>query len=143
MKKAGIWALILVFVAAAAFGIGFFTGRNARSEPITVSALTVPTRQPAETTVPPTVPPTAPPTDAITAPVVSTEPVSETDRININTATAAELTQISGIGDVIAQRIVDYREENGDFTSLEELTNVAGIGEKRLASILEAATVGG
>ena len=68
---------------------------------------------------------------------------SEDGKININTATVAELTTISGIGEVLAQRIVDYREEHGDFTSLEELTNVTGIGEKRLEAIMDAATVGG
>ncbi len=48
--------------------------------------------------------------------------------ININTATQQELMSLSGIGEVYAQRIVDYRTANGDFQSLEDLKNVSGIG---------------
>lgn len=49
--------------------------------------------------------------------------------ININTATVSELMQISGIGEVLAQRIIDFRIENGSFQALEELMLVKGIGE--------------
>jgi competence protein ComEA len=49
--------------------------------------------------------------------------------VNVNTASVEELTEISGIGEVKAQRIVEYREKNGNFKSLEELTQVKGIGE--------------
>ncbi|MFQ6371508.1 ComEA family DNA-binding protein [Shewanella sp. YIC-542] len=53
-------------------------------------------------------------------------------KININTATAAELQMLNGIGEAKAQAIVEYREANGKFTSLEELTKVKGIGPKLL-----------
>ena len=49
-------------------------------------------------------------------------------KININTADAAALQQISGIGPVTAQKIIDYRTSNGHFGSIEEITNVSGIG---------------
>ena len=52
--------------------------------------------------------------------------------ININTATKEELMYIRGIGDTYASRIIDYRDEIGGFSSLEQLLEVKGIGEKRL-----------
>lgn len=58
------------------------------------------------------------------------------ESININTASAAELERIPGIGPVLSQRIVEYRLQNGDFTSLRELVNVKGIGENSLAKML-------
>ena len=61
--------------------------------------------------------------------------------ININTATIAELTRLSGIGEVKAQAIVDYREQNGQFKSVDELINVPGIGEKTLEKIRVQCTV--
>lgn len=62
--------------------------------------------------------------------------------ININTATSEELTALNGIGPAKAQAIIDYRNENGYFTSVEELTDVSGIGEKTLAKIRDYITIG-
>lgn len=58
-----------------------------------------------------------------------------TGLININTATSAQLQKLDGIGDTYAQRIIEYREVNGGFDSIDELINVKGIGEKRLENI--------
>lgn len=55
---------------------------------------------------------------------------NEDDVININTATLEELQKISGIGEVKAKGIIQYREKNGGFNSIEEIKNIDGIGEK-------------
>jgi competence protein ComEA len=63
--------------------------------------------------------------------------------ININQATQAELESLPGIGPVIAQRIIAYREENGPFTTTEAIQNVAGIGPATFEDIESLITVGG
>ena len=61
--------------------------------------------------------------------------------ININTAVAEELEKLDGIGPVLAGRIVEYREENGPFASLEDLMLVKGIGEDTWQNLLDRITV--
>ena len=63
--------------------------------------------------------------------------------VDINTATAQELTTIKGIGAKTAEKIVAYREANGPFKSVDDLTKVSGIKEKRLDKIRAELTVGG
>ena len=52
--------------------------------------------------------------------------------VNINTADAERLQDIAGVGPVLAQAILDYREQHGPFTELEQLKEVSGIGEAKL-----------
>ena len=61
--------------------------------------------------------------------------------ININTADLEQLKGITGIGNIKAQSIIDYREANGGFKSLEELKNVDGIGDKTFEKIKEQITL--
>jgi comEA protein len=55
--------------------------------------------------------------------------------ININSATAEELLELPGIGPAYSKRIIDWRNKNGRFSSVDQLLEIKGIGEKRLASI--------
>lgn len=61
--------------------------------------------------------------------------------VNVNSAIATELEELPGIGEVIAQRIIDYRTENGPFATVDELLDVSGIGDAILESIRELVTV--
>lgn len=60
---------------------------------------------------------------------------SSSGLVNINTASAAELQTLSGIGPSMAQSIIDDRSKNGPFASVDDLMRVSGIGEKKLAKI--------
>ena len=56
-------------------------------------------------------------------------------KININKATAEQLMEIKGIGESYAKRIVEYREKNGPFKNIEDITKVQGIGTKTFDKI--------
>jgi len=67
--------------------------------------------------------------------------VSEDGIVNINTADATQLETLSGIGEVLAAAIVNYREENGPFASADDLLDVSGIGDATLEEIRDQVTV--
>lgn len=62
-------------------------------------------------------------------------------KLDVNRATAAELVNVPGIGERLAQAIIGLREKTGQFTTLDELLEVRGIGEKNLAQLAEYLTV--
>lgn len=128
MKKPRLSILVAVTLLFAVFTLGFFLGRNGSHGSVELSVPAAMQTLPPQTTCPE---PTTPETVAVTFP------------IDINRADAEQLTALPGIGEVLARRIVAYREENGSFLSTQELQNVEGIGEKRLDTILDLITVGG
>ena len=71
---------------------------------------------------------------------VAPEP-AEGQPLNLNTATLEQLDTLSGVGPATAQKILDAREEGGGFGSIEELGEIPGIGDARLATLREEATV--
>ena len=60
--------------------------------------------------------------------------------ISLSSATVAQLDTLDGIGPTLAQRIVDYRQAHGGFSSVDQLRQVSGIGEKRFAALKKAVT---
>ena len=153
---AALAALVLLF---SGFTGGFFLGRNTRVQTIQTTKAVL-QEVPGEmvvltkeilVTVPPeateaTVPLRSDPTT--TARPVETKPKSTkpaedkvTFPVNINSASKRELDALPGIGEVLAQRIIDYRSANGPFQSVDELIKIKGIGEKTLAKLKPYATV--
>ena len=62
-------------------------------------------------------------------------------KVNINTADSTALQEIPGIGPSKADKIINYRNSNGKFKSIDEITNVSGIGQKTFESIKEYLTI--
>jgi len=129
MKKPQISVLIIITLLFVAFTLGFFLGRNQKKDQLTVSVPAKMLTSPTETTQMPETMPEE--TTAISFP------------ININTAGKEELMALPGIGEVLALRILSYREEYGTFSAPEELMLVEGIGEKRMEEILDLIMIGG
>ena len=128
MKKQKIPILALITCIFLGFLLGFFTGRNLDRTPVQIQTL----------------PPATVRTSSVEESVATTQSggQNQTFPININTATAQQLESLPGIGPTYAQRIVDYRNANGPFTSPSQLLNISGIGEKRLAAIWDYITIG-
>lgn len=124
MKKPHIPVLPILTFIFAAFLVGFFVGRNVNRTPVQITAIPTVTQ------------------NALENPLEVTEH-AQFQLININTANAQQLRSLPGIGEVLAQRIIDYRTEHGLFRSEGDLMNVSGIGEKKLEAILDLITVGG
>lgn len=141
MKKQKIPILVLITCIFAAFVFGFFAGRNLNRTPVQIRTIS-----PAPETTAAAIEENHSESAAPETESESRENAGSGDSvsfpININTATSAQLENLPGIGPVIAQRIVDYRNAYGPYTSPGHLINVSGIGEKRLAAIWDYITIG-
>ena len=111
MKKQG-WIFIVLTGVFFSLLLGVFLGRNSNKTYIKLQDTQSIQTQPTITKKPETL-----------------------GKIDINTATVDQLQLLPGIGESLSQRIIDYRKEYGDFTNIEELMNVSGIGEKKFANI--------
>lgn len=129
MKKPKVHILVMITLVFAAFTSGLYLGRSHGAAPITVSV--------------PSSMQTLPPKTIQAAEVPTEETTGITFPIDINRASAEEFMVLPGIGEVLAQRILDYRKEYGPFENAESLMNVEGIGQKRMEQILDLITIGG
>ncbi len=83
------------------------------------------------------------PENTFTAPIAASTQQQELGEYDINTATPEQLQNLPNIGPVLAQRIIDYRNEHGPFASIEDICKVSGIGQKRFENLKDYITVGG
>lgn len=125
MRNPGIICLFVVVCMFLALLFGFFLGSNANNTPIQVSKLD-----------------TAP-SETITPQMRQVAGSSGIAMVDINSAGLTELQTLPGIGPVLAQRILDYRRENGPFERFSDLANVEGIGNGIMDQIAEYVIVGG
>ena len=128
MKNKVSVLLAVVTALFVGFTLGLFVGRNTDSGTVTLAV------SPQMQTTP---------TTAATAAAETVPEETVSFPVNINTADADTLTALPGIGQVLAERILAYRQQNGPFRAVEEIMKVEGIGEKKAEAILELITVGG
>ena len=143
------FVLLLLTAACLAFFAGWFLG--GQSAPGTVQIAAQHSPEPTVASSPPAsqMPPAASPEPEETGAAVSEAQLPAPSRsaseapglVNINTAGSEELQTLPGIGEKRAEAIIAYREDNGPFRIVEEITNVSGIGEGILSRIIDYITV--
>ncbi len=140
MKKQGILVLVMITVLFVGFVCGLYIGKNYTGADILVSK-SPETIAPVPTAPSPTFPPEATLPDETTATEQTQAATLPVGKINLNTATKEQLTLLPGIGEVLAERIIRYRDAQGPFKKVHDLLKVEGIGEKKLDAIIDYLTV--
>lgn len=129
MRKPKLSPIIVFTLMFAAFTMGLMVGRQTHRNAITIdvplSMLTEPTRAPER------------------EPAATVAEMRVTFPININRADKDTLMELPGIGEVMAERIIAYRNKHGSFTHVNELQYVEGMGNKKLNEIWNLITIGG
>ena len=121
MKNKALLATIILTVITISFMLGIAVGRNTVSNPISDNQTK----------------------GGLLETQLQDTTASGHGILNINLASKDDLVLLPGIGEVLAQSIIDYRTRNGPFSSIEELLNVSGIGNKKLDGLKEYISVGG
>lgn len=135
------WGLLLCCAGFLLFGLGLYFGRTTGGtvlyqRPAAASSVAAEAPEAPEEPEAPEAPeePAAPEE-------TETEPDGMASRVNLNTADAAALESLPGIGPALAQRIIDYRMANGPFQTTAEIQDVRGIGAGIYAKIKDSITV--
>lgn len=132
------WAILALVVLALVFSVGFLLGRASVPYPISAAVSHVPEtnteneKQDAEENEA---------ADSAAAETDGADQAAPQGIVNINTADADALQTLPGVGEVLAGRIIEYRELSGGFVTVEQLMEVSGIGQQKFDALRDDITV--